>query len=279
MNPSALGGSLILLLIVGALVIAYWQVILGVLILLMLVAAMVGLSEANVLAELRAVTRNAEQRLRGEACRIGDRYALIEGIGASNQEGSIRLTVLVAMISREDGHYVLIEAREHYQVPAEVRKLASHLAFTRHLASQGLEVINELSVEAKATKAAVACLREAEWADKSLEKLQELITSAQDTLAKASGNELLEPAIPRLEEALERFEIEQEKMLGYRDESRIMLRKLDDFLSVPETLRPILSFDLDSLYDPARLKELQDSFEEVVTINEAFTELSAQKLA
>lgn len=279
MNPSALGCSLVLLLIVGALVIAYWQVVLGVLILLMLVAGMVGLSEANLLAELRAVTRNADQRLRGEACRIGDRYALIEDIGASNSEGRTRLTVQVAMISREEEGYVLTQTSEHYQVPAEVRKLASHLAFTRHLALQGLEVINELSVEAKATKAAVACLREAEWADKSLDKLQELIRSTEDTLAKASGNELLEPAIPRLEEALGRFEIEQEKLSGYRNDSLTMLRKLDDFLSVPETLRPILSFDLDSLYDPARLKELQASFEEVVTINEAFTELSEQKLA
>ena len=58
-----------------------------------------------------------------------------------------------------------------------------------------------------------------------------------------------------------------------------MLRKLHDFLSVPEAIRPILNFDLDHLFDPARIKELEVSFEEVVQLNEAYRSLSRDRLS
>ncbi len=58
-----------------------------------------------------------------------------------------------------------------------------------------------------------------------------------------------------------------------------MARKLVDFLSVPEAIRPILTFDLEQLVDPGRLTTLQQSFQEVVLLNDTFRELSARKLA
>jgi hypothetical protein len=58
-----------------------------------------------------------------------------------------------------------------------------------------------------------------------------------------------------------------------------MARKLVDFLSVPEAIRPILSFDLEQLVDPGRLAALEQSFQEVVLLNDTFRELSARKLA
>ena len=53
-----------------------------------------------------------------------------------------------------------------------------------------------------------------------------------------------------------------------------MLRKLHDFLGVPDGIRPILNFDLDQLFDPQRLKDLEQSFSEVVLLNDAFRELA-----
>ncbi|MEB3265181.1 MAG: hypothetical protein VKN13_01040 [Cyanobacteriota bacterium] len=38
-----------------------------------------------------------------------------------------------------------------------------------------------------------------------------------------------------------------------------MLRKLNDFLSVPETIRPILNFDLNHVFDAGRFQQLEDS--------------------
>jgi hypothetical protein len=53
-----------------------------------------------------------------------------------------------------------------------------------------------------------------------------------------------------------------------------MLGKLHDYLSVPEAIRPILEFDLDQLFDPHRLADLEQSFTEVVQLNDAFRQLA-----
>jgi hypothetical protein len=58
-----------------------------------------------------------------------------------------------------------------------------------------------------------------------------------------------------------------------------MLHKLHDFLTVPEEIRPIISFDLDQLFDPQRFSALEQSFTDVVLLNEAFQELSRDALA
>jgi hypothetical protein len=48
---------------------------------------------------------------------------------------------------------------------------------------------------------------------------------------------------------------------------------------VPDGIRPILNFDLDLLFDPQRFSELEQSFSEVVLLNDAFRQLSKNKLA
>ena len=58
-----------------------------------------------------------------------------------------------------------------------------------------------------------------------------------------------------------------------------MLRKLNDFLSVPASIRPILNFDLDQLFDPQGFYALERSFSEVVLLNDAFHQLSEERLA
>jgi hypothetical protein len=135
--------------------------------------------------------------------------------------------------------------------------------------------VNDLSVEARATQAAIECLREISWTEGAIEKLTELLASTRRTLAKARGNELLEPSIPQLQQALAAFDAEENKLR----QARAIARKLVDFLSVPEAIRPILSFDLDQLVDPGRLAALEQSFQEVVLLNDTFRELSARKLA
>jgi hypothetical protein len=47
----------------------------------------------------------------------------------------------------------------------------------------------------------------------------------------AKGNELLEPSIPQLQQALLTLEDEQERLSSYLKESLSMLRKLNEFLS------------------------------------------------
>ena len=57
-----------------------------------------------------------------------------------------------------------------------------------------------------------------------------------------------------------------------------MLRKLHDFLSVPKGIRP-LNLDFDQLFNPQRFSALEQSFSEVVLLNDAFRQLSEERLA
>ncbi|MFM7550260.1 MAG: hypothetical protein ACKO8I_15620, partial [Cyanobacteriota bacterium] len=163
--------------------------------------------------------------------------------------------------------------------PAVLSGLRSNSGVARFLQANGITMVGNLAVEARATRAALECLREVAWTRAALDTLRQLHQAAAQTLAKAQGNELLEPSIPQLEEALSAFETEAAKLQVALAESRGMVRKLHDFLQVPEGIRPILSFDLDPVFDPARLKQLEQSFDEVVLLNDAFRELSRQKLA
>jgi hypothetical protein len=78
---------------------------------------------------------------------------------------------------------------------------------------------------------------------------------------------------------LNAFNGEREKLQQANRNAGEMLRKLHDFLSVPAGIRPILNFDFDQLFDPQRFSALEQSFTDVVLLNEAFQELSRDALA
>lgn len=139
--------------------------------------------------------------------------------------------------------------------------------------------MDDLSVKPKAIRAGMECLREHSWTRDALVKLDGLRTSLLEPLAQARGNELLEPAIPKLQQALQAFEQEKQKLEQAHHSAGEMLRKVHDFLSMPNGILPILSFDLDQLFDLERFSTLEQSFTEVVLLNEAFQELSRDALA
>jgi hypothetical protein len=163
--------------------------------------------------------------------------------------------------------------------PAERLQLRSASGVANWLRGGGIAQLEDLSVEFKAVKAAMECLRERSWTNKALGKIDGLRTSVIDTLAKAKGNELLEGAIPQLQQGLDAFNGEREKLQQANRNAGEMLRKLHDFLSVPEGIRPILNFDFDQLFDPQRFSALEQSFSEVVLLNDAFRQLSKERLA
>lgn len=78
---------------------------------------------------------------------------------------------------------------------------------------------------------------------------------------------MLKPSIPQLREALRVSDTELPR------------RKQRDVPSVPETIRPIFGSDLDGLFDPARFKELQASFDGVATLDNVFQELWRDRLS
>ncbi len=82
-----------------------------------------------------------------------------------------------------------------------------------------------------------------------------------------------------MQQALTAFEAEEYKLQQAHASAAEMLRKLNDFLSVPASIRPILNFDLDQLFAPQRFSDLEQSFSEVVLLNDAFRQLSEDRLA
>lgn len=292
-NDTGCGCGVLLLLALLGLVWPLLPTILGLALvvgLLALVAALVtGAMNAQSRRRLRRIAAQAEQRFAGDICRLDMDYGQMKAIGvapADPARSGLRLTLQLHVLEPAEQHggqaempLQLSERQLELVVPpGQIERLASSGEFGRFLRSQGVSMINDLAVEARATQAAFQCLRERDWAEASQRRLEEMVNSTRTTLAKAGGNELLEPSIPQLQKALGSFQAEQQKLKRHRQESETMLRKLHDFLSVPETIRPILSFDLEGLFDPSRLQDLRASFEEVVTLNDSYRALSRDRI-
>ena len=82
-----------------------------------------------------------------------------------------------------------------------------------------------------------------------------------------------------MQQALTAFEAEENKLQQAHASAAEMLRKLNDFLSVPASIRPILNFDFDQLFNPQLFSALEEWFSEVVLLNDAFRQLSEDRLA
>lgn len=259
--------------------ITYWPVFL-LLGLVVLIFAVVGsaVMEAN-RKELKVLVEVADRRVRHEACRVRERFGVVEAISLAGDLATPRIDIRCRTIADEYDQLLEQNVQISLSPPADPKQLRTTTGINRWLDAGGIHLLAELSVEAKATGAAMECLREQAWAQEALDKLAGLRVSLVDTLTKAEGNELLEASIPLLQKALRAFEAEEEKLQQARLSASEMVRKLHDFLSVPEGIRPILSFDLDQLYDPQRFSALEQSFSEVVLLNDAFRELSRDALA
>lgn len=264
---------------IALLAVVFWPVVLTVLGVVITLGLVVWLASVHRFGQLKTICEAAQRRFGGDVCLVDGRYGVVREIELHGDATQPKLVVLLDLIhDGADGAYLKTNAKR-LSPPATLGGLRTNAGVSRFLEANGIEMVGDLAVEAKATRAALECLREVAWTHDALDKIQELRGSAAVTLAKAEGNELLEPAIPQLQEALAAFDGEERKLQEALNDSRTLLRKLHDFLGVPEGIRPILSFDLDALYDPQRLADLEQSFQDVVLLNDAFRDLSRDKLA
>ncbi len=282
-SSSASGCATLLILVAVLLLLAFWQVV----VVLAVVAGALGLVIAVLLQHqhqrMRQLVQAAERRVRNDPCQLRDRFGVVEAITLGPDLTPLRIEIRCRTIhaSTVDGSSSLLSAEPEsisLSPPSDPQQLRGGSGTARWLAAGGITLLDELSVEAKAVKAAMECLRERQWTSQSIAQLEQLRRSLIDTLAKAEGNELLEPSIPQLQEALAAFGEEGRKLQQAHEQAEVMLRKLHDFLSVPAAIRPILTFDLDRLFDSHRLAELEQSFAEVVALNDAFRQLSRDAL-
>ena len=279
LSGNGAGCGCLLALIALVFLFAYWPLFLVLGLLFLIVVAVTSAVMEQNKRQLKELVELASRRVRNDPCQVQKCYGVIHSISLAGDLATPRLDIRCWVLVDNDGQLEGEDRCISLSPPAERQQLRTGNGIRRWLTAGGITQLEDLSVEAKATRAAMDCLRERAWTQDALTKLKELKGSVIATLAKAEGNELLEPAIPQLQEALRVFKAEQTKLRQATSSSNEMLRKLHDFLSVPEAIRSILNFDLDQLYDPSRFAELEQSFSELVVLNETFHELSREALA
>ncbi len=278
-NGCATGCGTLLALVALGFVLTYWQVFLiAGLLILAIVAVVYALLQQNH-RQLQALVEAADLRIRQAPCQVKESFGVIESLNLAGDLQTLRVEVRCRTLTSNGKTLGTEEVCISLSPPAERLQLRSASGVANWLRGGGIAQLEDLSVEFKAVKASMECLRERSWTNKALGKIDGLRTSVLDTLTKAKGNELLEGAIPKLQQALDAFNGEREKLRQANRNAGEILRKLHDFLSVPASIRPILNFDLDQLFDPQRFSALEQSFSEVVLLNDAFRQLSEDRLA
>ncbi|MEB3200694.1 MAG: hypothetical protein VKK62_09240 [Synechococcaceae cyanobacterium] len=269
------GCGLLLLVPLILLLVAFWPFVLAGAALLLAVSIARQQLQRQRFEQLRTLTRTAERWLVGDVCLMEGRHGRIEALALEGPLSRPLLRLELACLAPE-GSEGIPRQRERIPLtpPASLTALGSHAGFRRFLASQGIRGINDLAVEARALRTALDCEAELEWSGQALQRLDAMLAAVEQSLARAEGNELLEGAVPAMQRARRTFTREQTALRQHWQEAATLLRKLRDFLAVPEALRPVLSDDLDNLIDPQRRQDLQRSFQEVVALNDAYRELA-----
>ena len=229
---------------------------------------------------LQSLVAAADERYRHDPCRFQGGFGTIHAVQLSE---AAQIEVLCRTLAdTSDGlaltnHRIPLAGGNAFDPPRTPRQIGTLME------SKGLTLLGDLSVEAKAVRATMEALRERELTERTLNRLAELQSDVDTTLALAPGNELLQPSLPQLEQARERFAAEESRLRSALENTDAILRKLHDFLLIPENIQPILSFDLDEvlakLEDPTRFSELEELFSEVVELNAIYRELEGEKLA
>ena len=223
--------------------------------------------------------RKSGQALAGCFCCYRDRYYLIDAVSTvTSATEQVWIHLSTRGISESAGAVSVRSCVLKIEGPADYRILRKSQGLIAFLEEAGLELVEEMSVESKALRASLECLEQANWARAGLKQISALEVDLKSTLAKAKGNELLEPSIPQLQNALASCDDQREKLSGYIDLSIKSSKKLYDYLAVPEGVRSIINFDVESLIDFSVFKDLEDSFNEVVAINDAFRDLNRDRI-
>ena len=194
----------VLVLIAVGLLLFFWRILLVVLALAGLVFGLVWLWRVLRLSRLRTICKGADRRFAGDVCRCSQGgFGLLEGIGLEENGGRPRLQLAIRRLCLQDEDFRWCDESLLLAPPADTQALRGNVAFAAFLASHGVEMVNDLAVEAKATRATRACFLEAEWARGALQKMEVMIESTTATLANTADPRVapqlpLEPGqIPR----------------------------------------------------------------------------------
>jgi hypothetical protein len=276
----------LLLFLATGLAVATWQVSLptGLLVLTLaaLTFALAPPLRARRFAALQTLVAAADQRYRNDTCRFQAQFGTIQSLQLTGDAHTPTIEVHCRTIEPSETGLRAIDQ----QIPLHPPRLPSPhnpRQLAPLLTASGITLLNDLSVEAKAIRAAMEALRHRDLTQHTLARLANLQSDVEATLALAPDNELLQPSIPQLLHAQQRLAAETSRLQAALASTNAILRQLHDFLQVPDTIQAILNSDLDQLLaelgDPTRFSELEDLFSEAVELNTIYRQLEREKLA
>ena len=220
---------------------------------------------------LERYVEQAQARHRHTVVSVEGIFHQVQTIHALQEASQLKLEMITRCLKGEGNH---IRSEEQHITLWKGHSGIPQQSVSLLLTRQSIQIISPIAVEATAMKTALDCLNELRWCHDARMKLETMQQAALSTLDKAKDNPLLEQAIPSLEKALRTFKSEEQKIRINQEGTSIMLKQLADFLSVPESLRPILSVDLRDWNPELRLQELEQSFADVILLNDTFIELN-----
>lgn len=220
-------------------------------------------------------------RQRRAICRYGERHGRISDFSFNTARGQRELVLSLKLFEDDELEARIVNESLALQIQTSLTQSEAQIgaAFRRLLKENNLELVNDVSVEAQAVRAAEEWFAELQWSREALERLRQMAADVESTLELAPGNALLEPAIPQLEDNQQRISKEWTQIREAMQESRYYSKQLVEFLSVPESVRRMLNFDPQSFRSTHRLQELRQGFEDLVLLNDTFRELSKKRLA
>ena len=220
------------------------------------------------------------QRHSGAVVCVRERHGLIRQLVLNPAEHSAQTVLCLQVNLLEPRGRAFALTEQAYQLGPWHRTATPFRTQLRGLMKTAdVALVNEIAVEAQALRNLSQWLEEIAWSDQALETLQRMDHEAEDAIRVAFGNPLLEDSIPQLQQAQQRYRSERSTLQTAANEARTTVRHLGDFLCIPASARRVIQFDSMPISNRSRFRELRQSFNDVVLLNQCFRDLSAQKLA
>ena len=217
------------------LLIAFWYVAL----ILLAIGAFIWLITTIDRLILEVNLNEWNSRLYGRVVSHKNSHGIFEGIKIINSLPY----VLVSELAIRDGDTGLIKKEIALGNTRIYAKDGSAPRLNQLIEKQSIKIVNRLSVEEKAMRSALACIDEIEWGQEALAELKRLTTDLSKTLAVAPSNPLLQPSISQLKDAHARYLSEYDRIDAALRESREILTDLAEYLSLPASVKPVITFD------------------------------------
>ena len=217
---------------------------------------------------LRWKSTSWSKKHKGRVCCYADKHGLIEGIVLIGNKLVLQLKLLEA-----NQYEVYFNSLLFPLCNLPQGEISFDAAVRKQFKSLGLELIDDISVEHRAIRSAEGWMNELQWSREALKTLSRMDTDLKTTLQMAPGNKLLERSMPAMEDARKRAQREYADVEEIMTEATDILRQLFEFLSVPSSVRRVLSFDKVYIYDSERHEALRQSFDDVVSLNDAYRDL------